>query len=505
MYKLKYHSDLFFYAVCFLLIAISFYFFGSFNPAYFNSDQAIQALMIKDFHWPDDSYYWGQNRLGSLLPLVSCPIYFLFNFHPIWIVSIVNYCMLSISWVIISTYFNNNFSKLLLLLVIFFPHPTYQAIFHVAHPYPQQIFCITLSIAFNSRIINTLTNHQHFNAREYVFLFLSILSAILGCWVSELTVVYFVFIVFYALLDNDIRNALFIKGFKPTKNGFRIIIYSTVLLLLGLFWILDLKHNITPDPTYDKFFINTKEQLTNQFYYFFKQLKDVAFLRNHHSIFECLFYYNVFSMVTFNSIWLRVNTASAYKPMIKAIGYTLIFASILLFFSSWNYRSQFDPKYFTLLYVYVFVLIALSLNYYNDFLRVIIFVSLSLSILIPCIDIASNQYSSSSVFTLYGKAKEVPKGTLVANYWDAYKIAAIANTNLQGVSKDDWDRRNDKKKSSWINNREYYFLSKEISGYKKNGDTLQFLNLSFMKTNKEYIVFTDTLLLFKRLGTDINF
>ena len=38
---------------------------------HFNADQAIHALMAERFDWSRDAYYWGQDRLGSLLPFLG--------------------------------------------------------------------------------------------------------------------------------------------------------------------------------------------------------------------------------------------------------------------------------------------------------------------------------------------------------------------------------------------------------------------------------------------------
>ena len=38
---------------------------------HFNADQAINALMAERFDWSRDAYYWGQDRLGSLLPFLG--------------------------------------------------------------------------------------------------------------------------------------------------------------------------------------------------------------------------------------------------------------------------------------------------------------------------------------------------------------------------------------------------------------------------------------------------
>ena len=483
-----------YYFICLLVIGVSFYIFSSFNPAYFNSDQAIQALMLKDFSWPADSYFWGQNRLGSLLPLVSLPFYWIFHLHPIWLLTIINHLMLLFSWFLISKNFNTSFAKILLLIAIFLPHHTYHFILLVAHPYPQQLFCLAISTHFFNSIFHILKSHQRLKTNGYLKLFCAHLFAILACWVSELSAVYFVFVAFYILYDKEIRDVLFLKHFKPTKQGFKIISFSFISILLGLFWILDLKHNMPSDPEYDKAFITSKEQIINQFHFFSEQFWDIILLRNHQSVFECLYYYAVFILTGYIGIITKKS-----NPILKALAQTLIVASILLFFSSWNYRSKFDPKYFTLLYVYIFVYIGIAMNNFGSIFRYIVFTILGTFTIISSLDIAIKKHKNLSIFKEYEKANTIEKGTLVANYWDAYKIAAIANTELQAICKDSWIRRNEHKKSKWINNKNYYFLKKEINYFNPKGDSLEFLNMYFIKSNKVFYLNQDTILEYYRL------
>ena len=40
------------------------------NP-HLNADQVIHALMAERFDWSRDAYYWGQDRLGSLIPFLG--------------------------------------------------------------------------------------------------------------------------------------------------------------------------------------------------------------------------------------------------------------------------------------------------------------------------------------------------------------------------------------------------------------------------------------------------
>ena len=60
------------YSLLFALILYQFFLrFSLWNFKGMNSDHAIHILMGESFDWGKDWYYWGQNRLGSFIPLIG--------------------------------------------------------------------------------------------------------------------------------------------------------------------------------------------------------------------------------------------------------------------------------------------------------------------------------------------------------------------------------------------------------------------------------------------------
>jgi hypothetical protein len=96
--------------------------------------------------------------------------------------------------------------------------------------------------------------------------------------------------------------------------------------------------------------------------------------------------------------------------------------------------------------------------------------------------------------------QQLPKGTLVADYWKAYKIAAIGFDSLDGVSKNNWDCRNIHKYKQWNKNENFYFIKNELFEYEKRNDTLCFKGLIFKPTDTFYKIDIDTFLLYKNIS-----
>jgi len=60
-----------YYLLLFLLIFFSFYNFAEIYFPLLNSDMAITILMAQNLNLPGDLYFWGQDRAGSLIPLLA--------------------------------------------------------------------------------------------------------------------------------------------------------------------------------------------------------------------------------------------------------------------------------------------------------------------------------------------------------------------------------------------------------------------------------------------------
>ncbi|HXC05066.1 MAG TPA: hypothetical protein VNZ86_09975, partial [Bacteroidia bacterium] len=54
-----------------VLTLVSFWILSPWKSPFLNSDNAVHILMTYDCQLPEDLYFWGQDRLGSLIPLLG--------------------------------------------------------------------------------------------------------------------------------------------------------------------------------------------------------------------------------------------------------------------------------------------------------------------------------------------------------------------------------------------------------------------------------------------------
>ncbi|MBP7269369.1 MAG: hypothetical protein KBA16_01005 [Bacteroidia bacterium] len=86
-------SRYFWYLFC-LIVLLSFFFLSPWGSPILNSDGAIEVLMAYWYRLPNDLYYWGQDRGGSLVPmLASFPVQ-RFGVDPLLAVSVVRYLLM---------------------------------------------------------------------------------------------------------------------------------------------------------------------------------------------------------------------------------------------------------------------------------------------------------------------------------------------------------------------------------------------------------------------------
>ena len=104
-----------------LIILGSFRLFSAvFYPA-LNSDNAITILMIHYFKLPGDLYFWGQDRMGSLIPLLAQFFTRVLGFSAIWAESVTHYLILLAGYLAAASFIKSWFYRMVLAVFWFFP------------------------------------------------------------------------------------------------------------------------------------------------------------------------------------------------------------------------------------------------------------------------------------------------------------------------------------------------------------------------------------------------
>jgi hypothetical protein len=160
------------------LIAVSLALFGPVFYPLLDADQALHVLMGRDFSGLRDGYYWGQDRLGSLLPLLAKPLNALFN--PLWAYTVA---MALVLWACFNQLRAWVPQPLVLPAFTFLLFPAFPWLYAVlpGQPYLAQTLFLLLGIRwFQLRT----------NSKNWWVLWVAL--ATLGVWASELSAIFFV-------------------------------------------------------------------------------------------------------------------------------------------------------------------------------------------------------------------------------------------------------------------------------------------------------------------------
>ncbi|MBK7390314.1 MAG: hypothetical protein IPI23_14940 [Bacteroidetes bacterium] len=211
----------------FLIIAISFRTFSTlFYPA-LNSDQAIIILMGHSFQLPHDWYFWGQDRMGSLIPMLSYPFIKYFHADAILTESLVHYLILTAGYFAMASFINKPVYRLALAIFWFLPPFRMADLLLLSFGIQYSIIAI---LCFYSLKINR--HEGELSIQQVLKWYLPLgITAIIGVWVSDLILISVILLVFSMLFFK--KEAIATSLLKHRK-GLALILFLTVT---GFFFI----------------------------------------------------------------------------------------------------------------------------------------------------------------------------------------------------------------------------------------------------------------------------
>lgn len=406
-----------------LIVAIlSFVLFSPLFSIHFNSDQAVHVLMAQKFNLETDLYYWGQNRLGSFLPLISYCINTLLNMKSIIVTSIVQYILLCSACVVFLRYINGTVLKILFIFFWFFPAPIFQEHLFIGHPYASQYFCIAMGVLFFDFFIRKKGNR--------FYLFMSFAFFCLSVWISELSLIfvflsYLGFLVFFGLnLKRDIQNKQVI-----IKKVVTDILYVIVPIVLVYFLISYAKANSPEDAVYAKIisdFTSFKLGLFQHFY----ELKQIAF--SPFSNFFALSYLCFFIILLILSISCIKRRFVSYNSVLQLVFFLNAFASCLsLYYLEWVKGNGFGTRYWIYSYLsfFIFVFIDEAISIRNSLQKIKLFVLTTLVSVQLIMSLQngldkSKTWDNEFCYQEIKKVKALGNCGIIAHYWYSYVLSS---------------------------------------------------------------------------------
>jgi len=218
-------NALIYYLTLGIIILISFFCYSSRYYPLLNSDDAISVLMAHYYKLPNDFYCWGQDRGGTLIPMISQVFIKLFNCSALMAVSLSNYLILILGYIGFSSLLRTRFNKILFALILFLP---FQRFIDVLR-FPIGVeYCL---IAFAIFSFNKLDRDARFvSPRNIILLFGTITFLIAAVWMSDLALVS-ISILFFVWFIFDY--------WKNTKSpySYSVMTFCTLGIIFGYLFI----------------------------------------------------------------------------------------------------------------------------------------------------------------------------------------------------------------------------------------------------------------------------
>jgi hypothetical protein len=404
---------------CFLLLIIVFSFVNfsyKFYPL-LNADMAINILMTPGYHLPYDLYAWGQDRGGSLIPLVSHFLYTLVPLSPVSAVSVIHYLILIVGFFASATLFNSRINRILLAFIWFFP-PWHFTDF-VLFPFGTQFSLFMAGIWF-LRKAETEKNL----IRQHLWIALTCLLMILGIWVSELGILMVLLLcclIIYRLTRQNERSTL--------NYNLYTLINIFIWVVIGVAFILYAKSKATRIDIYSDQPFNNFEEITGSVKIIMRSLYDV-FTFSSENLIESIYAWMLIigipiikvMTIFMNKGWfLRIDKKWFFFFLLNG---ALTFTVIIL--SHWAFLNGVGRRYFVLVYISFAIVILLMVETIGKRNLRIAQTILGVMILTGAISSVYKFYYPKYIpsrIKVLSELQSLGNIGIIAEYWNAYLSA----------------------------------------------------------------------------------
>lgn len=432
-----------------------------------NSDNAIHVLMAYDLKLPDDLYYWGQDRLGSLIPIIGHIILKLFPLSPIEVISLVQYLIIAVGFLSFAALFKSIKSKIIFAIAWFLPLNCFSELIQPTHPYALQFTFIAIAIVAINRLdqINPKTAHMkgeerkisrqassllplpftHLHlikstclkevlgeAKRQVLIFISVASLFVSLWISELSLVTIFILCFIALksrLKVSFKETSLLKikeiTFKIDYSLFTVLFTS----LIGISFLLYAKQHATPVGVYHQQIFNSFSQtlevidkLTSSFVRAIIFRADNIFF-SLHSILVLLLIVYILYIIYNKKTSNRIDSQWMYLFLWNGI-----LSFVLLIFSHWVYINEIHLRYFIVVYISCWVAALLFAETLTGITKKRIYAILALIAISSSFSLPSYVFSINKPESKIDKAQELQtlgKVSFIGDYWTSYLICSV--------------------------------------------------------------------------------
>ena len=421
-----------YYAIIAFIFLLSFYFYSSlFYPA-LNSDNAISILMVHYFKLPHDLYFWGQDRLGSLIPLIGQIPFKIFGLSALVSESITHYGILLAGFLAFSTFLKSLFYKIVFAMVWFFPpmHLIDVTQFYFGIHYSLiAIVCYLLTLFTKERI-------RQNSVVMNLMLLIIILITILVVWVSDMALVSVIILfgiqLFYYLKENKLSGIVFKKPY---------LYYASGGIIIGYIFIHYAKSTAFNSQNYTA--LGDLGSIIQTLLFFIKTITDMLLFKSNET-FTSIYSYLVILLILLSVFLLpkmKINDLTRKWALFFLLDAIILFSAIIL--SKWTLVNNVPRRYFTCTYI-AFSLAMLMLFDNLVVNKTATHLLKSLLIITVLIGGAGTIYNLKYIWPktltpmvkVVGEFQQLGNIGVIADYWNSYITSCTSPESIKATPHD---------------------------------------------------------------------
>jgi hypothetical protein len=324
------------------IIILSFLYYSSNFYPLLGSDDAVVVLMIHYFQLPHDLYFWGQDRYGSLIPLMGQLFHQGFGLSALTSESVTHYLLLVAGYFAFAGLLKSKFSKLVLAIAWFFP--PMRLIDFLRLNIGQEYSLLAIGIFILYRLsINKEGNSQL--KKQFLLLAITLLF-IMAAWVSDLAIVSVSVILMLQVYFGLYRNA----GKAFTNFRWKPAVFYVVTgVLVGAAFIYYGKFYAAKSQSYNNF--NDFSTVIASFQLFWASILELLLFKAYEPFTSAYLYLLILLTLALFFLRSHIHFSENQKKwfLFFIIDFVLIFFIIML--SKWSFLNGVPRRYFTSNYI----------------------------------------------------------------------------------------------------------------------------------------------------------
>jgi len=379
--------------------------------------------MLHDFRFPQDLYFWGQDRVGSIIPVLGQIPHKSVGISAIWSETIVHSFILILGYLAFATFLKTRFSRLAFAIVWFLPISPFLGL--VRYSFGLQYSLMAIGIFAISRYLNLHMPDKKMQSLAWMSIaWLAFTSAI---WITDSAVV-------------TVGVVLVFAFYSMSKRGIGISVFEYSSIIVGstlsayIIYLMKSHAVVSSGYIYNTVLFNSPAEFWSSVIMLVHYLGEVITFSYHEffiSTYACLLLL-VLLISGFLVFKRLVSNEKAELDVAKLFIADGILSLFLILISNWAFLNELAQRYFVGVYIsfWLAFLIWLDSRMVNQYTRLVkSIVSLALTVGIVSI-IYGFAYvypkSLTSKLSIVSELNELGEIGIIAEYWNAYS-SSVAN------------------------------------------------------------------------------